>query len=275
MNGTKILIFNADRRFEYTARTLEKEGFEVTFAKTDKSELIKQIAAAHTLILPLPVSRDGQTLNFQSLGAPLYLTELASAVSKGATVFGGIVTNEAKQLFWDKGVSVFDYYDEELISENALITAEALMLMFEKENIKLENKKILLTGFGRTACAVAELLKKYGADFTVCARSDEAQKLAQSKGYKFVKLKSFTGILGSFNMIINTVPALILDTAALGEMHRGAMIVDIASAPFGVTRENAEKYGMELIRALSLPGRFLPEKAGELIGRKVTALLRR
>ena len=52
-----------------------------------------------------------------------------------------------------------------------------------------------------------------------------------------------------------------------------SLIIDLASQPGGVDKKAAAELGCRLLHALSLPGKYAPETAGELVGRAVLALL--
>ena len=52
------------------------------------------------------------------------------------------------------------------------------------------------------------------------------------------------------------------------------MIIEIASAPFGTDFDCASEYGINTIKAGSLPGRISPETAGKIISDTVLAYYR-
>lgn len=276
MKDNSILVFDADRRFEYTKKELLKNGFRAISAKAFDRELLDSaLSSVSAVLLPLPVSRDGVTLNYPSFEEKIPLDSIAFSLSDGTRVLGGMFSQRSKLPFLKRGLEVFDYYDEEIILQNAVLTARALMMFLEGEGISPEGKKILITGFGRTAKEIAKLFREKGFEFIVSARSEEAFRQAEKEGISFVKLDSFTGVIPYADIIINTVPALIFDKAELRLIRHGAPLIDIASAPYGADSETAESCNVRLVRALSLPGKFLPEESGKLIAQRVITLLRR
>ena len=50
--------------------------------------------------------------------------------------------------------------------------------------------------------------------------------------------------------------------------------IDLASAPGGVDAEAAERLGIKVISALSLPGKVAPETAGEIIKNTVYNIIK-
>ena len=66
-------------------------------------------------------------------------------------------------------------------------------------------------------------------------------------------------------MVFNTIPALVFPERVLEWMPSETILIDLASLPGGVDTKAAEKLGIRMIRALSLPGRVAPKAAGEII----------
>ena len=48
-------------------------------------------------------------------------------------------------------------------------------------------------------------------------------------------------------------------------MPSDTILIDLASLPGGIDAAAAEKLGLRMIRALSLPGKVAPKSAGEII----------
>jgi dipicolinate synthase subunit A len=70
-------------------------------------------------------------------------------------------------------------------------------------------------------------------------------------------------------VLFNTVPAQILSRDLLMALKRDTLLIDLASAPFGVNdkdvREAAAGNGLRYLRAPSLPGSYAPRAAGYII----------
>ena len=56
-------------------------------------------------------------------------------------------------------------------------------------------------------------------------------------------------------------------------MNKRTLLIDLASAPGGVDAEVARGLGMPVIWALSLPGKYAPVTAGEIIADCVLSML--
>jgi dipicolinate synthase subunit A len=73
------------------------------------------------------------------------------------------------------------------------------------------------------------------------------------------------GWLGGYRLVINTVPALVLDRARLHDLDEGALVIDLASRPGGVDYTAAAELGVKALHALSLPGKVAPATSGKII----------
>jgi len=271
MENKRIIILGGDKRFEYVEQYLSEKGFEVSPCRSE-TELLSEAENSKTVVLPLPVTRDGIYINMKSADPQISLKTLIRSLKKGDTVTGGIVKPELKAALEEKGIAVFDYYDGEMINENAVLTAKALPSVFSENGIDFRNMRTVITGFGRTAKATADLLCAENCDFSVCARSESAEKQAREKGYDFLYLDALPNRIRDFRLVINTVPALILDEKVLAETDGDTVITDIASAPFGEDENTAKAFSVRLIRALSLPGKYFPRQAGVLIAERVESI---
>ncbi len=271
MENKKIMIIGGDKRFEYVEQYLSEKGFEVSPCRSE-TELLSEAENSKTVILPLPVTRDGVYINMKSANPQMSLKTFISAIKKGDAVIGGIVNPDLEVALEERGAAVFDYYDGEMINENAVLTAKALPKVFSENGIDFRNMRTVITGFGRTAKATADLLCAENCDFSVCARSKAAEKQARDKGYDFLYLDALPDRIKDFRLVINTVPALILDEKIFAEMNGDTVIVDIASAPFGEDENTAKAFSIRLIRALSLPGKYFPRQAGALIAERIESI---
>jgi dipicolinate synthase subunit A len=270
-----FVVFGSDSRFEYTLKALERNGHEaVSFRDIPMLDFSTLRGRDKALVLPLPFSRDGKSVNLPALPYAVTLNGITGSLKNGDIVFGGMLTEDFIKTCKAKGANVYNYYDKAMILRNAELTADALLMLIDELFLDKNNLKFAITGFGRTAKAIAKVFSDKGLDFVITARSESAENAAKSMNFEFVKLESFTEKSAFFDVIINTVPALIFDGRRLSALRKGSTLIDIASAPFGVTEQDADAHGIRLIRALGLPGKYLPEKAGKLIAERIEFYLK-
>ena len=120
-------------------------------------------------------------------------------------------------------------------------------------------------GFGRLSRALAPRLQGLGARVCAAARSSHQRALAESMGLDTEGLDRLPDWLCAYDLVINTVPALVLGEKELAAMKEGVLVIDLASRPGGVDFAAAEQLGVKAIHALSLPGKEAPVTAGRYI----------
>ena len=74
-------------------------------------------------------------------------------------------------------------------------------------------------------------------------------------------------------VIFNTVPHWLFTEEVLQRISKDTLLIDLASAPGGVDAQAAGALGISVIFALSLPGKYAPETAGEIIAQTVLSAL--
>ena len=116
-------------------------------------------------------------------------------------------------------------------------------------------------------------MKKNGAKVLITTRDPHALADAVKKGYSICLLRDYDCIAHDADILINTVPAEIIDKNILSRLRKDVLLIDIASPPFGVDIGLADSYGINAVRALGLPGKYAPEEAGRLIFKKAQPLL--
>ena len=119
----------------------------------------------------------------------------------------------------------------------------------------------MVVGWGRVGRALAELLVAMGARVTVASRSEAHRHRAIERGAEAVALEDMPDVLPGMKLIFSTPPAPVLDAARLERVDRDAMIVDLASPPYGVDLSAAWRLSLRAWREPGLPGRYCPESA--------------
>ncbi len=287
ISGKKFGIIGGDLRQFYMAKSLASDknnvliyGFEkIDTEKIDtKNETIKSadletvINSSEYVILPLPVTGDGEIINAPFCDKKINLNEKLYALLKNKKVFGGIISPIEKEVK-NSAYYIKDYYREDFMILNAVPTAEGAVKAALGEYKKTINKSnCLVAGYGRIGKVLAELLKNMGANVTVSARKSEDMAWINTRGYKSINLKNNKSPLG-FDIIFNTVPAQIFDYNNLLLCPKETIIIDLASEPGGVDKEAAEKLGIKAVHALGLPGKFFPETAGEIIKKTIYKII--
>ena len=276
ISNEKFGIIGGDLRQIYLAKKLQKDknevfvcGFE-NFVDFDKLKLKSLkisdlISSSKYIILPVPASRNKKVINAPFSNSDIVLSEKLFSNLKNKVVFAGIVSSLIEYVK-PSGLHIRDYYQrEDFLIPNALLTAEGAVSIALKEYGKsIFSSRCLVVGFGRIGKILAKLLKNMGAKVTVSARSVKDISLAKISGFETTNVSKIDE-KAEFDLIFNTVPALVLDAVALSFLSSARMIIDLASAPGGTDKFAAEELGIKLIPALGIPGKCFPEAAGEII----------
>ena len=157
------------------------------------------------------------------------------------------------------GYQVLDLLkDPVYLEENAAITARCAPQLVD---VDWRGTSVLILGFGRIGKHLAEILTEQGASVTVAARKETDLALAKSLGYGAIHIQDAQAVLPGFQVVFNTVPAMILSTANAPD----CIPVELASKPGMV--------GNRVIDGRGLPGKYAPLTAGRFVGDAIASLL--
>jgi dipicolinate synthase subunit A len=275
----RFAVIGGDLRQIHMSGLLADDGFEVCAAGFDRDvELLpgvgmraaaEAVSQADCVVLPLPYSVDGVNVNAPYSKAPLAVEDVLAAAKKGALIVGGKLPPAFFARAEKSGLRAVDYYArEELAVLNTIPTAEgAIQIAMEETPITIHDARCLVTGFGRVAKTLAHDLDALGAKVTVCARKFADLAWIRALGYEPLPIAALKDrdAMSEFEMVFNTVPAVILTEEILANLHGECLVVDLASKPGGVDFETARRLGLRTVWALSVPGKVAPITAGCII----------
>lgn len=271
-----ISVIGGDLRQLTLAKLLAADGCKVTvygFSNQVTDEKIEQTADIsvaldnEVVILPVPVSFDGIYINTPYSDDKITLETLTDSINPSSLVFGGRISSELSATLTKKGIKHRDYTErDELAIKNAIPTAEgAIEIAISETPITLHNSKCLVLGYGKVGKILAKSLYALGSKTHVVARKYADLALIEGHGYYPLSVNEAKSRLDEFDIIFNTIPALILGENELKKVNPDTLIIDLASKPGGVDFDTAKRLGIHVIWALSLPGRVAPLTAGMII----------
>lgn len=229
--------YTEDKRMVYAAEYLERHGF-IYKQNIDESDFV---------LLPVPVKK-----------------EMLDSLN-------------GKFAFYGKGEykNGFDYMkDETYVLKNALLTAEgAVACLEENTDYSLIGKNILIIGYGRIAKALRKILSSYGSNITVCSRSSISKAEAAFDGVKHISFSELKN-KSDYDIVINTVPHIVLTKEELTALKKSVLILDLASFPGGVDTLVANSLGLKLINGRGMPSVYTQKTAGEIIGEAVVNIIK-
>lgn len=271
-----FLFAGGDERQLYAADKLKKMGYETAaagFEKYDgdvpyKAESAENAYLYDAVVLPLPLTRDGENINAPFSENKISIKSLSEFIGKGKSVFGGKMSDDIKKLFSEN--KIYDCYSrEDFQLLNAVPTAEGIAEIALRElPVTVNGATVVVFGFGRTGKAIGELFKAMGADVIIGARRASVLAEVEKRGFKTVNISDDFDIPEKIGMAVNTVPAEILSEKHLIQL-KGCLYAEAASAPYGTDLEKARAAGVNVILASGLPGKIAPESAGEIIAKTI------
>jgi len=148
-------------------------------------------------------------------------------------------------------VPILNYMsNREFLITNAELTAEGLLsYLILNTPFTLNGANALILGFGRCGSAIAKRLHVLGC------RVDAYDLIPE-------QFENPT----SYDFIINTIPAKLINKDILNPLRQDCILFDIASVPGGFDEDAVCSLGRKLIRCPGIPGHTAPKTAGYAIG---------
>lgn len=281
MKDNTFLILGGDNRSLYLGEYLENQGFKVCYYAFNQTECYNSLEEAmnssDVIVLPLPFTKDRLTLNTPLFDDKVVISDIVALLSNKKMVFGGQLPKSFCEELESRDCPYCDYFLlDELAVYNAVPTAEGVVqVLIEELPITIHGMKCGVLGYGRVGKVLANTLSSLGAKVTVFARKQSAfaEIYASSMEYKHFDVLATEN--NDFDVVINTVPVKVLGDAQLSKLNSDCILVEVASAPFGIDFQSAKEKAFKVIKAGSLPGKVAPKTAGEIIGRSILPMIRR
>lgn len=269
-----VAVIGGDLRIVKLVGMLEKENYTVnTYGLEKASEIAKKCSSleectkdADIVIGPLPLSSNGEYINTPFSENKITIEELLNNI-EGKTFIAGSIKQELYDKAKDKNITVLDIIKrEELAVLNAISTAEgALQIAISETPKNIHGNNVLVLGFGRIGKVLSKMLDGIGANVACEARKTTDLAWIKAYGYEPINLIELKENLKRFDIIINTIPYIVLDRQMLQEVKKDAFIIDLASNPGGVDKQAVKDLGIKFNWALSLPGKVSPITSAEFM----------
>lgn len=277
--STNFAIIGGDLRIIKLAKILAEEGNLVYTYGLEKAEELKDVeniifseklnkAIQNTEIIvgPIPFSSNGKEINAPFSDNNISIRELMHFINAKILIAGSI-TPEIYDLANDEYIEIIDIMKrEELAVLNTVATAEgAIEIAISNTNKILHGSEVLILGFGRIGKVLARKMAGLSVKVTCAARKDEDIAWIRAYGHKATNINALGENLSKYDIIINTVPHLILTPERLKYVSKDCLLIDLASNPGGIDKKSAKDKELKLIWALALPGKVAPVTTAEFI----------
>lgn len=263
----KFLILGGDLRSVKLAEMLINDNNKVFAYGLEKSEDIQEnnqidkisnlqsaIEKVDIIVAPTPFSSNGKTINSPYSKEEIKIEQLVKSNKQKIIIAGGIKESIKEQLE-EKYLKVIDVMKrEELAILNTIATAEGtIKVAIENTDKILQGASVLVLGFGRVAKIVASKFSLLSTKVTCAARKISDLAWIEAYGYNSININDMLYELKDFDIIINTVPQIIIKEKELKHMKPDVLLIDLASKPGGIESIKAIQMGLKYIWALAIP----------------------
>lgn len=248
MARVHFLVLGDEARQKYLAKMLREQRYEVMEAES------YQPGYHDAILLPVPQSARYFEDNFQKF-------------QKGQIIFACQIPEQRIKDCEAAGIRVVDYMKAEgMADRNAVATAEgAIAEALQEGDVSIQGSRCLVTGYGTCGAVLASKLKQWGAHVTVMDRKEKKRQMARSYGYDAVPFDVPKEHMGIYDIIFNTVPALVLTEELLAGVKPDVTVIDLASSPGGVDFDVCRRKGIHAKLCLGLPGKYAPKSAAGIL----------
>ena len=278
--STNFAVIGGDLRIIKLVDMLAKDGNKVYTYGLEKAEELKQNSNVimceklnkairediEVVIGPIPFSSNGVEINTPFSDKNISIRELMHGLNAKILIAGSI-NPDIYDMANDEYIEIIDIMKrEELAVLNTISTAEgAIEIAIANTNKIIHGSNVLILGFGRIGKVLARKLAGLAARVTCAARKDEDLAWIKAYGHMATNINSIGENLSKYDIIINTVPHLILTQDRLDYVKEDCLLIDLASNPGGIDKKAVKNKNLKLIWALALPGKVAPITTAEFI----------
>lgn len=278
--STSFSIIGGDLRTIKLAKMLANEGNKIYTYGLEKAEELKdnsniifteKISKAipkdvEVVIGPIPFTSNGININAPFGEKEISIREMIHYL-EGKILIAGSISPEIYDMANDEYIEIIDIMKrEELAVLNTISTAEgAIEIAISNTNKIIHGSEVLILGFGRIGKVLARKMAGLSAKVTCAARKDEDLAWIRAYGHKETNINALGENLSQYDIILNTVPHLVLNKERLQYVKKDALLMDLASNPGGIDKKEAKELNLKLVWALALPGKVAPVTTAEFI----------
>lgn len=218
------------------------------------------------LIAPIPFSKNNIDVYMPFSDSKITIQEIIAKM-KSKKIIAGSIKNDVIKMAKDNFIDIIDIMkNESLAILNTIATAEGTIeLIISNTDKILQGQKILVLGFGRVGKTLANKLKLLNCDVTCATVNDDESAWIRAYGYISKNVNDIGEDYMKFDVIINTIPSLILKKEKIIFFREDVLLIDLASEPGGVDKEYVKERDIRYIHALALPGKVAPYTSAEFI----------
>ena len=262
----KLLAKDQRKVFTYgleeNKEILENLDNNITICK-DIEEICSNV---DMIISSIPFSKDGKTICCKFSKNRINIIGFFEKM-KGKILIAGSIKNNIIDEALKRNIKIIDVMkNEELAILNTIATAEGtIQTMISNTKNIIHESNILILGFGRVAKTLAKKLQGLVRNVDCASNNKEELAWIEAFGYNVINLENLVENISKYDIIINTIPAMILNYENMKYIRKDTLLIDLASNPGGIDKDEAKDKGLKLIHALGLPGKTAPVSSAKFI----------
>lgn len=261
----KLLAEDRNNVFVYG---MENANFIEENTKIIKCKSVEEAVKSSNIIIgSIPFSKSKNEMYAIFSEEHIQINELIKGDNSKKIFIAGSISEDSKEILEKSYMEVVDIMEyEQLAILNTIATAEgAIEVAIKNTDTILHGKNVLILGFGRVAKIVAKKFQGLSANITCAARKPSDFAWITALGYDLIDINTIETEFGDFDIVINTVPKIIVDKDRMKFMKKNVLLIDLASEPGGFDKNDAKTLDLKLICALALPGKIAPVTSAEFI----------
>ncbi|MBL4952695.1 dipicolinic acid synthetase subunit A [Neobacillus sp. YIM B02564] len=287
LTGMQIAVIGGDaRQLEIIRKLTELDarisliGFEqldhaFTGAVKEKIDEV-DFSLIDAVILPVAgTNLKGQVETIFSNEKVVLTKEILAQTPEHCTIYSGISNPYLDGIIDQSGRKLVQLFSRDDVAiYNSIPTVEGtIMMAIQHTDFTIHGSNVTILGLGRCGMSIARAFHALGAKVKVGARKSEHLARITEMGLSPFHLNDIEKEVVTTDILINTVPQLIVSASVIAKLPPHTLIIDIASKPGGTDFRYAEKRGIKALLAPSLPGIVAPKTAGRILADVLTQLL--
>lgn len=198
------------------------------------------------------------------------------SLKEGTLVITGMANERLQSMTKEANMTLIPLLDRDDVAiYNSIPTAEgALLMAMEHTDFTIHSSRVIVAGFGRVGDTVANKFSALGAHVSVSAKNIRDLARITERGYVAIPLDQLPAYTGACDILINTIPARVIEKESIRFLPAHSMIIDLASHPGGTDFTYAKQRGIKAYLAKSLPGIVAPKTAGKILADVILHMLK-
>ena len=284
----RILFLGGDQRQLsilnelYTRHSIDVVGYKLIELDDNIKKINIEnldISLYDVIIFPVNGVQDNYLLKTPFDDEQIHLDlSLLSASKPNALIFTGIRTKWLDDILKTSNKECIALMeDNDVKKENSIPTVEGIIgdLVYNTPST-INQANILVLGYGNIGKLLVEKLRALDANVAVGVMLEndfEYLKKQDINTFYTNDHQLFSDAIKQSQIIINTVPSLMLNKDFLDLVGENAYILDIASAPHGVDKDYADEKCLNHKLSLGIPALVAPKTAGLILYKKINKMI--